>query len=162
MSVKKLLLFASVLLLAGVVFTSCKKDGGGDPSGNYFKIGTSIFNVQEASQTYFSDIYGSGTINIDLAFYNDDSDADVRIEMFVASGDRLVAGTYTFSDTKNALTFSDGGSAGIGGDRSSIVGGTVVIAVSGDTYTIDFDCTLEDGTKVSGHYSGILNWLDAT
>ncbi len=46
------------------------------------------------------------------------------------------------------------------GDEYDFTGGTVTVAVSGNTYTIKIDCTLESGGTVKGTYKGELNWYD--
>jgi hypothetical protein len=45
-------------------------------------------------------------------------------------------------------------------DSSVITDGTLTISENGDSYTLSFDLTDEDGISITGYYSGSLNYID--
>lgn len=74
-------------------------------------------------------------------------------------------GTYTWSEERTEGTLYD--AEVFAGDleeepeiQHRIEDGTAEVKVSGDTYTITFDLTAEDGTKITGSYKGELTNVD--
>ena len=84
------------------------------------------------------------------------------LKCFVPNGNtKLVAGTYNLNNNHKAFTHYDGYvEIGNSEDDFDITGGTIKVAISGDTYTITIDCTLNGGGTAKGIYKGALLWED--
>lgn len=144
---------------------------------NKFTIIGDTYEVSEGNGAmhYWGDYYDNNTDNVILGilFGNVPEISSIEINFLVPIGnDRLVAGTYNFSQDYTQFTYAPEDSViRFYGNSISycIKEGTVKISVSGTgenaIYTIEINCTLEDedgnvtGT-VTGTYRGTLGWRD--
>ncbi len=149
------------MLLCSTMFVACSKDDKDpEPGTNQFVYDGNVQNINGGIQYYYGNYYGNNVNNIELYLAGDNY--IMGFEMFVPStSNKLVAGTYTLADTGQPLTYVSGAVFNDEGEvELEVSSGTVSIAVSGSTYTINFDCTLSNGKKVKGNYTGTLNWED--
>jgi len=134
---------------------------------------------------YFG-IWGSNSgYNFDLMilspginFINQGTDWDatgtghyVYFEMFTSSATDLVAGTYNFAMTGNAMTFSDYSGfatnydidAGTSEHSDYFASGTVTISKTGNNYTAAFTGTTEtNNSPFTAAFTGPLHYFDYT
>ena len=165
-------LFLLILPLLALSFNACDKnndDGGGDETNNVFTINGKSYELSVGIMEYFGET-DANTANVDLILETDRNDTNgINFEMFIPKNEKkLVAGTYTLKTDASSMSYSDSSFAWTDGDPNedesgnyfSATGGTVTVAVSGNTYTITVNCTLEGGGTVKGTYKGALSWAD--
>lgn len=86
----------------------------------------------------------------------------VYLDLNSDSPDGLTAGTYMWSNDREAFTIVDGEAilnANIEmetGDLVTFIDGSVEIGVHGDETSFEFELTAEDGKKLTGNYKGAL------
>ena len=90
----------------------------------------------------------------------------VYIDLNTSSANGLVNGTYNYSSYRDAFTFTDGiigiqiDAANQTGDEVvEIVGGSIVVKVTGNDVTLDFDLTTSKNTNVKGNFTGSLTFM---
>lgn len=164
-----------VLFLAlGVLSTSCgNDDDGGASSSNSFTLNGNSFDLERGFLTDFGENI-DGSFDFDVTLTSSDIDFDgstgylsgmgdvVYLDLNSSSADGLVAGTYAFANDREAFTFVD---ATVGtdvdvytgsGTSFLVTGGTVDVAISGSTTSLDFTLTLSNNDTVTGNWSGVL------
>lgn len=163
-----LLLFSLVLVLP-----SCKDDDDGAGQNEFVLDGETFSLTRGFIEDYGSN--GNGSFDFDVTFTSSGITTSngslsgegeiVYIDLNTSSEEGLVAGTYTFSGSRDALTFVDGtigknfNVANQSGEIFNVTGGTVDISISGSETTIEFDLTIGNGSTVSGSYKGALQSL---
>ena len=87
----------------------------------------------------------------------------IGIWLYSSSATDLLPGTYEFADTYASFTFDDGVvflETSYNPVKSltptGIAGGTLKVAVEGNTYEFTFNGTLEGGKSISAYYKGAL------
>jgi hypothetical protein len=151
---KKLLFCA----LAALALVACDKDDDNNKDGipaNHYEIASgNMYYVVTPGSTETEDI------ELDLLSTN----FSMLFNMHVPLGnDKLVAGTYKYeADNHSDFKIASGGIYKSGEITKwlKVTRGTVKVAVSGETYAINIDCTLEDSTKLTGSYIGKLEWAE--
>jgi len=165
------------ILAVSLVFASCNKEEE-EPSDHLTVDGTE-YSLSKGSIKYY------GMYNTDPASYNFDiflmastvtkstvGSADggtgiaIYFEMYSSSATDLLPGTYTFDSagSQNALTFDYADYVlDISTDSwIELTAGTVKVEKSESIYKLTVDGTDSNGKKVSGYYSGTLEYFDRT
>jgi hypothetical protein len=88
----------------------------------------------------------------------------VAFDILSPSENEITSGIYNYSESYNPFTF-DWGIVDLNIETGyeeyyEIVGGSITISKSGNSYSINFNGLLEGGGSVSGFYSGILVDMD--
>lgn len=167
----RILLF---LFTASFALVSCSDDDDGGESngtGNVTYDGAN-FNL---SQGFITD-YGEedGLYNYDITLLSDDFNVDFADEEVVGTGEILYFelwtdqssglknGTYVMSDTEIDLGMTYAEFAlnyNFDADDDGFLeatDGEITVNRSGNTYTLDFDLTFENGKSLNGRYVGTL------
>lgn len=154
---KKLLLL--ILPLLAITFNSCSKDDdGGNGEVNKITFNGKSYDITGGRMHYFGQ--DEKATNIDLVLLAQNG-AYLEIEMYVPNGNtKLVAGKYNLNTNSTEFTYSDSYAVDENDNDYEITGGTIEIAVSGDTYTITVNVTLSSGGTAKGTYKGGLAWVD--
>jgi hypothetical protein len=158
-------LAGTAILLTAMTLAGCKKDNN---TGNEFVYDGDIYSINGAAQVYYGHYsnYGAEANNIDLWLAS--GNYYLIIEMFVPnSSTKLVEGAYQGNTTRQPYTFAHGGVYMIdeANDAAGIIemkSGVVNVSVSGNNYTIEVDATLTDNSKLTGYYSGTLEYIDSS
>jgi hypothetical protein len=172
---KKLLL---ILLIAPIMFSACKKDEE-DNRTNGFTIGETEYELDNGTAVYFGVTVENGDINFDVYLFSSEIDYNsttgvgerIYFELFSETAEDIKSGTYTFNANQSgtAGTFGSGIKDIItvdydilrdSGTSYNVNGGTLIVSVSGNTYTFDFSLQLEDNSTVTGYYKGELTKID--
>jgi hypothetical protein len=166
---KKLILLF-LLLIPAVFFSfgsSCdSKGGGGGTERGSFTYDGNTYPVHSAIQwDYGATGYGSYNLDFEAASAGIDLVEETGIgngfyfELF-SPNTTLASGTYNYNDTIGPFTF-DYGEIYLNWDYDAwsgtyvpATGGTVIITVSGTTYTVEFTLSLIDGKTATGNYTG--------
>ncbi|OZV69048.1 hypothetical protein [Winogradskyella aurantia] len=95
-----------------------------------------------------------GSFDRDIEIFAED--LFVEFDLNTPSVTGVSEGTYTFSATREAVTFFS-----VEIDNNSDIFyspqlGTVVVSVNGDTTTVTFNLTAQDGTAIRGQWNGTL------
>lgn len=115
----------------------------GEGQAIFFEINSSTSDdIALGTYTYFN--YDSYTD------YNSDTSSDKATYSYSD-----MAGTFSYS-----LAYSYANTETQEFDYSEIEDGTLTISKNGDSYTLSFDLTGEDGVNVTGYYSGSLEYID--
>jgi len=172
MKLKSLLITLCVL---SVVISSCKKDEDKDSDlSNYFTYSGNTYELGKGVVTDWGENEGLNTYDFDVLLfsstiqYNATSDEYtgqghiMYLDLNSTSANGLVNGTYTYSENRGAFTFVDG-QIGINFNISTFAGtildlsgGRVIIKVSGNVTSLEFDLTTGTNAKVTGKFSGQL------
>ncbi len=163
----KFLLF--LLLSIGLCATACQKEEE-DPT-NFFNL-----NGEELTLTkgFIESIgtTGNDIFDVDISFgsseisyVNDDfvgTGDGIYLDLNTSQSPGLKEGTYNFSATRDDFTISFGMVAKnfdfgtLTGEDYSVTGGSATVAIDGTVYTVDFDLTIANGSRVTGNYTGSM------
>jgi hypothetical protein len=173
----KTLLFAVAPLLiigmmAGCSIERSRDNGGGHEIENQIRLDGQPLGIAWGGMVYWGATAPDTPASLTLILAEQINEGNtVEFEMFLPTGHtRLVAGTYTLSETSHpAMTYAWGDVfVGEGADYNDpaaydyfkVTGGTVEVDLSGSTHTITFDCTLDNGQQLTGSWEGVLLWED--
>ncbi|MDR4988287.1 MAG: hypothetical protein RG741_05550 [Bacteroidales bacterium] len=175
--------FPLFFLVALIALFSCGKEddpGGDNGTANYIKYDGVTYELSYGFLVYYGQYSGEGfSFNLYLVSDGIDFDAEnwnfsgqghgIFFELFSPTEERLEAGTYTYEaeETEDAFTFSwaafmqeldldDQTSTQI-----NITGGSVVVALSGSTYTLTIDAVDINDKPITGNFIGILPRFNA-
>jgi len=155
---KKLLLL--LLPLLALSFNACSDKDDDNPTENKLTINGKNYDLSGGSMHYYGSNENEDAINVDLVLRATNG-AYLELEMFVSNGNtKLVAGTYNLNPNFKEFTYSDSYAVDENDNDFEITGGTIKVAVSGDTYTITINCNLKGGGTAKGEYKGSLTWSD--
>lgn len=159
------LTLGALAVLVVVVLVAC---GGGKNTvtiaGETYELGQAIVedwgeNTGSDQSGYDIDLYLLGP-EIDMVEQTG-SGAGIYLDLN-STEETLSAGTYEYGDerTSNTLYDAEVFVGDLGEDEPDVEfeaeAGSVEIKVNGDTYTIDFTLSDEEGTEVNGNYTGEL------
>jgi hypothetical protein len=152
-----------IALLLCIWVGSCEEDDENPVKKNAFTFSGETHTAAEGIQQYYGhyEDFGDAANNISLIIPA--GDLFIAFEMFVPNGEtELVEGTYTKKKKVQPYAFIAGYilEEDFKNVLYEIISGTVHIGVSQNTYTIDVDCTLDDDSKLTGNYTGPLEWYD--
>lgn len=171
---RKLLLIA----LAAFAFAACSDDNDGSKKPNNPLLPVqngsgelhfldNDYEVAYAVQEYYGAVTENneteGTVSVAVSFLAADFDHAAVFNMILPdTGNKLVSGTYVFDGTYSDREFTfNGGMTSVSNPSGTaiITGGEIVVARSGENYTVTIDCTA--GTEsVTGNYSGEIALMD--
>lgn len=161
-------LFVAVLCL-GLV--SCSDDD--DDNKNVFAYGSDSYDIHNGLILNYGNYFSQNTYNLDLCLCTEGVSFDEEDEEFVGSGKMLRAymwctsaelaeGTYTYdpdesgdTNTFDYLIISEGYDL-----ITELTAGTIVVAKSGNIYTIAVAGTDATGKVISASYKGTLNTVE--
>ncbi|MBX2969548.1 MAG: hypothetical protein KF803_09245 [Cyclobacteriaceae bacterium] len=169
---KNLLRIASCLLLASLfIISSCSKDEDGIPKNviryngkNYkldFAFGINYGSFQEGVTYNNTDFYFIDRV-IDPEANDPLFEYGLYLEMFSAGSANFQGGEFSFYDGSGSIPsgslFTDGGLFFYDDDLEPvfIAGGKIKLTISGDIYTFTFDMIDDDGKKLEGNFSGVI------
>jgi len=169
---KNLFKLAFVLLSFGVFFSSCSDE---ETLSNAFSYKGQEYPIEKGRMITYGSVT-TGVYNIDLELYSSEvnpvSDTGtgnmIYFEMFTNNNTSLAAGEYTFTQTEANYTFDiakfyiNFNFGSWSGTSFYVHEGTVNIKKSGTTFTIDIDCTDDQGNVIKGNYEGTLSFTDAS
>jgi hypothetical protein len=146
-----------ILSIMAVVFQSCESDDDHttfSELNNELSIDGTIYSIegQAILQSYGENTDGSYDRDIEI-FAND---LFVEFDLNTPSETGISEGTYTYSAARESLTFF---SVEIDNNSDLFYSpqlGTVVINIDGDTTTVTFNLTAQDGTAIRGQWNGTL------
>lgn len=122
-------------------------------------VGEDDYTIVAGGMHYYGQFEPGEGANVDLEIVDESGDAGLRLTMYVPENEQeLVAGTYAFNSNLQPLTIENG-KASDNGMEAPVMGGTVTIVKSGDTYTITFNLTSEVG-EITGTVTGTLDWIN--
>ncbi len=152
---------------------------------NYFAVDDSEFELNYGIIEYYEGYSeNENSYNTDLTLLSSeltDEDGDgayeynnidvIYFELYSSISNGLDEGTYTYDVqsydastydyaeymTNYSYDYSTGEESY--DNYSEIIGGTITVSKSDDTYTIDIDCYNEDGNAIIGHYEGTLDYV---
>jgi hypothetical protein len=186
---KNLLLSISIIFSMSMLFSSCDKNEDDFISNNYLKIDNSTYDLSSGILDYFaSEIEDENCVSYcaTLGLYTDGFITDDAIatddvygkghliifSMTTSSSEKLVDGTYTFSELipSPTMTFDEGfylinyelsenqdiDEAESGG---VVKDGKILVSKTDDEYTIEIDCVGENGETITGYYEGKLRYV---
>jgi hypothetical protein len=174
MNMKNIAKMITLVIMLGIVTISCNKD---DEEPNPVKSNTFTIDGTEYSLSAgFTEEYGGDATtgyNFDLIVHSSGLTATadgvtgqgeaLYFELWSTSSTGLAAGTYTaaISEVPNTFTIGEAyinlnASTFSSDEYYEVTAGSVSISISGSTYTINFDLTLEGGKKLTGNYTGTL------
>ena len=180
---KRSINFSIIALFALLPFflSACSDDDdNGNGINNHFTYDGDTYSLHEGMKMYWGSGWGNG-YNWDIYLYSegiefDETEMDftgsghgIFLEIFSPIEEGVEDGTYTFdtNDEENSFSFGTWSSIIIdydgeedSGTELDIIGGTVEISKSGNTYDISFDMTVEDDKTVTGNFSGPLPAID--
>ncbi len=170
------------IILVSTGLTSCKKDN--TELTNQLLFGTSTYELTSGFIEYHGQWNDNmNSYNFDIKLYSTGFNLDernnpsagkghyFRIELFSASAEELLPGTYAFDKdvTYNPLTFNKASfainydvSLQYGDMAGEISGGSVTISKSAGDYDIEINCTTLVGSRLSGSFKGALKFNDFT
>ncbi|MCX6328409.1 MAG: hypothetical protein NTZ85_02685 [Bacteroidia bacterium] len=175
-------IFTGILVLS-LILVSCKKDKDKeDTVKNYFIVDGTKYEVSFGTlENYGTDPGYYEGYNLDLYLITSGIDVDVDgdwtgtgkalyFEMYSTNAAYLTSGEYTYdlvSDIPPTFTFdfSDYCLNWTTGSNTWVylVSGTVTVAKSGSTYTIDLTGGINQNAKtVTAHFSGPLQYIDSS
>ena len=148
-----------VLLMAALMFTSCKKDDE-KPASNV-KYDGKTYTLAEGD--YMSEEVGD-LFYITLDFYGKAASIQDMFNVawidftIVSSIDGIQPGTYNYNDGEelSALTWTDGSFGPTGLESIDITSGVLKIEKSGSSYTVTFTGKSEDNKDVSMTFTGAI------
>jgi hypothetical protein len=125
-------------------------------------FGERVIPMVAGQMMYNGPVSEGGNESVNFMIADESTASGVMFGVFVPAGNqRLVAGTYTLSDSKQALTY-DLGYIVLDSTVIPVTDGTVTIAViDEEKYSFAFDLTTAD-MSVSGTVVGSLLWVDNT
>ncbi|MCC8018449.1 MAG: hypothetical protein LIO85_01565 [Rikenellaceae bacterium] len=173
-ALKALTMIAMVLCAVSLAACSDDDDDEGGASKNPNHPGTNkvlalgqVYTLLGGGQEYYGNEYNDDATTFDVYLVSDG--LQIELEMHQANGsETLAAGTYTVKKGDYSKGFiSDAYVDRYGHGLEEIYvdiadGTTVTISVSGETYTIEIDGKLADGTDIVGNYTGKLDWFTYT
>lgn len=170
---RKILSCLCLVVVAAAWLTACSDDDDNNVS-NEFTVNDQKYALSAGyydsvrMQTVGTDVYHFWNVVMasDGISYDDDEfqgtgDA-VRFDLYTKQEGQLPVGTYTMSDVDNGI---ENASAYVGFNTESGEGtiyadqvddASVTIQESGDTHTITFTLTLDDGKEIKGAFKGTL------
>ncbi len=163
---KKSLIVSATAVAVALFLAGCSKDSGGDGKGTISCDGIN-HAIGEVVQAYFGAEYSAPDVTqVGLEITTND-DWILRAGLFIptGSGQRLVAGTYTYAaSTITAFGMYGVGFENLSGDEDyyDTTSATIVISdVSGDNYTITINA-VSSGKSITGNYTGKVRWRNGT
>lgn len=146
-----------ILSIMAAVFQSCESDDDNTTLpelNNEISINGTIYSIegQAVLQSYGENTDGSFDRDIEI-FAND---LFVEFDLNTPSETGISEGTYTYSETRETLTFF---SVTIDNNADLFYSpqlGTVIINMDGDTTNVTFNLTAQDGTAIRGQWNGTL------
>jgi predicted heme/steroid binding protein len=147
---------AAIAICAGMIFMiiSCSKD---DKEPSYsLKYDGKTYNLVSYELQDYGDYYNNGTYSYGIALITDQNDCAVEIDILLENED-FPQGSRTFNySTSHAAGTMDAFfyvfENDTNGNNGKIKSGTATISLSGNTYDISFNVTLNNDKTVSGHY----------
>jgi hypothetical protein len=139
--------------------------GDWDAAGSYntdVELVSGGFDLENEDPTNIDYIYlelwdSSPTIAVDPGTYT--FDLDNNSNGYISHVAVATGLTYDSATDEETWEYSAAPAGYYGGSADdTIVSGTVVVAVSGSTYTFTFDLTLADGGSISGTYTGVADY----
>ncbi len=129
------------------------------------------YSIDHAGQVFWGTERGSTSLSLSLG--SEELDMILNLDMNAPdTTDKLATGTYTsmstFADTHTPMMFNNS-TVTLGNlmenrwelvEYAHVDGGTVRVAVSGETYTIAVDLTTDDDRTVTGSYTGRVSWVE--
>ena len=158
---KKLMYSILFVAVSLSTFQSCDKDDDNNDGGNDLNNQISIAGtITSLSTTGSLESYGeqsTGVYDWDVTLTSTGSEViGIYFDLNTDSEDGLVAGTYTYSDVREAFKYVDlEVNAGVDSNYN-VQDGTVVISTSGDNTSITFNLVAQDGTVITGQWTGIF------
>jgi len=170
------------LIVINFFLVQCLKESS--TTKNSITYQNQAYNIDKGVLEYYGKIHGTGN-NIDMTLLSSSlvihetnnlidsiygTGNGIYFEMFTTGTTVLDAGDYTFDkdSTGNAGTFDYGNvilnyntetNQGINQDITS---GTVSVLRADTNYVITFNCTLKNGSGITGYYKGPLKYYDNT
>ncbi len=166
-SFKNIFTISLGILCCCMVLTGCdkNKDKDKDPGTNQFTYNGKIVDTFSGEQVYFGhyEAFGNNANNVDLYIGIGDN-LYIALSMLVPNGNnKLLAETYYGDNTFQPYTIASGAILDENFDVISyMTAATVTVKVSGNTYTIDVEATLDNKKTVVGNYTGTLEWFDGS
>ena len=164
--IRTLIIFVFALFLLG-----CTEE---EPVINYFNVDGKDYSLSEA----FTIEYGGDATtgyNFDLLIHSSEIEPDIENETFIGEGEYmyfelwsssvtgLAAGIYTINPntipnacTSHVIIINYNSSTQDSDTEYDQATGSVIIAVDGSTYSIDFDLTIGKNETLTGNYTGSL------
>ncbi|MEM5565423.1 hypothetical protein WNY78_09915 [Psychroserpens sp. AS72] len=156
-------LIYSILFLAVSLSTlqSCDSDDDSNDPGNNLSNEVSIAGTISSLSTTGSLVSygenGDGSFDWDVTLTSaTENGINIYFDLNTNSADGLVAGTYTYSDSRAEFTYVDLEVYTNEDSDYNVQEGTVVIAISGDTTSMTFNLVATDDTVITGQWSGQL------
>ena len=166
----KKLWFLSVFvvpLIALVLFTGCPSSsgggGGGQGSGS-FTYDSTTYSLTNASIDDYQDGYFELYIaSSGIDAYEWTGIGDIISFYLESPTGAIAAGTYALPPTDGYVFW--GCDMGINFDTATLTGtlvryatsGSITLSISGSTYTVDFNLTMDDANTVTGSYTGTVS-----
>jgi predicted heme/steroid binding protein len=161
-TMKSILKYMLMTLLAGCLSAACSKDDGGDgdSSKNAVQYNGREYQIESSSMMVYGDIYENDTQNYGIRLYVNRENEEA-FEISILIGDlTFPEGTisYSYSESHRAGTM-DGFFYRIGDDRSDENGklssGSATITKNGLVYEISFSVKTADGKTITGHHKQV-------
>jgi len=168
---KKIIYLSILFSLTFILFSCSSDDNPKDEINNFIKIQNDEYllgyGLSEDYGVFSSDIY-----NVDLTFLSTGFTVNgnsysgngygVYFEIFSSIPNKLAVGVYQYNHSQSSLSFDDGVYFDINGSveiESEIVSGTITVVKSeNDYYELTFDCIDDQDRKITGSYTGNVNY----
>lgn len=162
-----------ILLTLGLIFQGCSEDDGGQyTNSNEFSYDGSSYSLSKGAIIKYVSNKKGGPFQLDLCLASSNVNFDsltgtgnfIYFEMFSTLNTALTSGEYFPAETSETFTFD---SAAIfinynltteEGTSVGITNGSVTISNNGSSYTVTINCEDANGKKVSGSYTGALQF----
>jgi outer membrane usher protein FimD/PapC len=156
---KKLLYSILFVAVSLSTFQSCDKDDDNNDGGvnlnNQISIAGTISNLSGVAslESYGENTDGSFDWDVTLVGTSSEN-ISVYFDLNTNSENGLVAGTYTYSDIREAFSFVDI-YVTTGNNQNYVpIEGSVVISGSGDNTSIVFNLSTQDDIAITGQWTG--------
>ncbi|WP_040278879.1 hypothetical protein [Psychroserpens damuponensis] len=158
----------SILFLAVSLTTlqSCDSDDDSSDPGNDFSnevsIAGTVTNLSPSASLFSYGENGDGSFDWDVTLSSTTANGlNIYFDLNTNSVDGLVAGTYTYSNSRAEFTYVDL-EVYTNDDTSdyNVQEGTVVIAISGENTSMTFNLVATDGTPIVGQWTGQFDSFD--
>ena len=151
----------SILFLAvtSLTFQSCSDDDDNGGSSlnlnNEVSIDGTVYTLDDGGYLESYGINTDGSYDWDVTIESTTGLA-VYFDLNTNSETGLVAGTYTYSETRTEFSYVYSEFYGDGIDYTASEG-TIVVTIDGDTTGFVFNLTANDGSEIEGEWSGVLS-----
>jgi len=168
-------LFKAILILLtfGLISQGCSEDDGGQyTNSNEFSYDGSSYSLSKGAIIKYVSNKKSGPFQLDLCLASSNVNFDsltgtgnfIYFEMFSTLSTALTSGEYFPAETGETFTFDSAAifiNYNLTSEEGTSVGltnGSVTIFNNGSSYTVTINCQDANGKKVSGSYTGALQF----